>query len=105
VTNTFECDWNLYFNPGKKRDEVPWAGGTWAEWRARGKDLHSQYADPLFTDPERGDFTLRPDSPAFAPGFQAVDLSRVGPRVKAGPNPNENGDARPADGATLAPGR
>jgi hypothetical protein len=89
VTNTFECDWNLYFNPGKKRDEVQWAGGTWAEWRARGKDLHSQYGDPSFADPEQGDFTLKPESPAFALGFQAIDLSQVGPRVRAGPRPNE----------------
>ena len=85
LTNTFEFDWNLYFNPTKTRDEVPWAGSSWADWQQRGKDRHSQYADPLFVNPEQGDFTLRSESPAFALGFQPIDLSRVGPRIKPGP--------------------
>jgi hypothetical protein len=87
LTNTFEFDWNLYFNPTKTRDEIKWAGATWAEWQTRGKDRHSQYADPLFANPEQGDFTLRPESPAFALGFQPIDLRQVGPRVKTGPQP------------------
>lgn len=87
LTDTFEFDWNLYFNPTKARDEVTWAGGTWAEWQKRGKDRHSQYADPLFVNPEQGDFTLRSESPALALGFQPIDLSQVGPRIKTGPNP------------------
>ena len=90
LTNTFEFDWNLYFNPTKTRDEVKWAGGTWAEWQKRGKDRHSQYADPLFVNPEQGDFTLRPESPAFALGFQPIDLSQVGPRIKTGPQAGTN---------------
>lgn len=80
VTSTFDCDWNLYFNPTMKHDQVKWAGGTWAEWQQRGKDRHSQYADPLFVNPEQGDFTLRPESPAFALGFQPIDLGLTGPR-------------------------
>jgi hypothetical protein len=87
LTSTFEFDWNLYFNPTKQRDEVKWAGGTWAEWQQRGKDRHSQYADPLFVNPEEGDFTLHPESPAFALGFQPIDLRQVGPRFQAGPKP------------------
>ncbi len=87
LTSTFEFNWNLYFNPTKKRDEVKWAGGTWAEWQQRDKDRQSQYADPLFVNPEQGDFTLRPESPAFALGFQPIDLSKVGPRLKTGPQP------------------
>lgn len=76
---------NFAFNPTKKRDEVQWAGGTWAEWQHQGKDRHSQYGDPLIVNPEQGNFTLRPDSPAFALGFQPIDLSQVGPRVATGP--------------------
>ena len=87
ATNTFDCDWNLYYNPTQKLDEVKFNGGTWAEWRQRGKDAHSLYADPLFVAPEQGDFTLKPESPAFALGFQPIDLSQVGPRVKTGPQP------------------
>ena len=95
LTNTFEFDWNLYFNPTKTRDEVKWAGGTWAEWQKRGKDRHSQYADPLFVNPEQGDFTLRPDSPALALGFQPIDISQVGPRIKTGPQAGTNSTFSP----------
>ena len=85
VTSTFTCDWNLYFNPTQKLDEVKFNGNTWDEWRKRGKDAHSRYADPLLVAPEQGDFTLKPGSPAFALGFQPIDLSQVGPRIKTGP--------------------
>ncbi len=37
-------------------------------------------ADPLFADAEGGDFSLRPDSPAFAIGFQPFDWRAAGPR-------------------------
>ena len=35
-----------------------------------GLDAHSIVADPLLADPDRGDFTPRPDSPAFQTGFR-----------------------------------
>jgi len=38
-------------------------------------------ADPRFRDPLHGDFTLAPDSPAPALGFEPIDLSDVGPRT------------------------
>lgn len=85
VTSTFECDWNLYFNPALKKDELKLAGSNWVEWQKRGKDVHAQYADPLFANPDQGDFTLKPNSPALALGFQPIDLSQVGPRIKTGP--------------------
>ncbi len=85
VTNTFDCDWNLYFNPTLKREEVKFAGATWAEWQKRGKDVHSKYADPLFVAPEKGDFSLKASSPAYSMGFQSIDMSQIGPRIKTGP--------------------
>ncbi len=85
--HTFDCDWNLYFNPTQKRDEVKFNGDTWIEWQLRGKDAHSVYTDPLFVNPEQGDFTLKPGSPAFALGFRPIDLSQVGPQIKTGPQP------------------
>ena len=86
LTSTFDMDWNLYFNPARKLEEVKFGGGTWSEWQARGKDVHSLYADPLFVDPEHGDFRLKPESPAFALGFHPIDLSTVGPRTPTGPS-------------------
>jgi hypothetical protein len=102
ATDTFDCDWNLYFNPGRKLEEVTFNGATWAEWQKRGKDPHSRYADPMFVAPEQGDFTLKPESPALTMGFQPVDLSRVGPRIKTGPVFAQK--AAPADRAAARPG-
>jgi hypothetical protein len=84
LTSTFECDWNLYFNPAFKLDQVSFAGGTWADWQKRGKDVHSRYADPQFIDAEHGDFRLKPGSPAWALGFRPIDLGQVGPRRPTG---------------------
>jgi hypothetical protein len=49
-----------------------------ADWQARGFDLHSVFADPLFVDPERGDYRLRPESPAFALGFVTFPVDSFG---------------------------
>jgi hypothetical protein len=87
LTNTFECDWNVYFNPGLAREEVKFAGGSLADWQARGHDVHSLYIDPQIVDAEHGDFRLKPGSPAWALGFKAIDLTGVGPRGPTGPNP------------------
>jgi len=35
-------------------------------------------ADPLFVDPARDNYTLRPESPAFKLGFEPIDTSTVG---------------------------
>ena len=43
-------------------------------------DAHSLAVDPLFVDPENGDFRLRPNSPALKMGFVPFDLSKVGLR-------------------------
>ena len=85
VTSTFEMDWNIYYNPILKIDEVEFNGLTFEQWKKTGKDVHSLYADPLFVDPEKFDFRLKPDSPAFAMGFKPIDLSNIGPRIS--PNP------------------
>ena len=40
----------------------------------------SVVADPLFRDPENGDFALSENSPAFSVGFVGFDISDVGIR-------------------------
>ncbi|MGD1000594.1 MAG: right-handed parallel beta-helix repeat-containing protein [Candidatus Brocadiia bacterium] len=71
-----------------------WEGDQYAVssnllWRTDGKPLelpagfqsgHSLIADPLFVAPANGDFSLRPESPAFGLGFKPIDVSQVGPR-------------------------
>ncbi len=82
ITSTFEFDWNVYFNPAKKLEEVTFDGQSFAQWQKRGKDAHSVYADPLFVDPDHHDFRLKPESPAFGLGFKPIDLSTVGVRSR-----------------------
>jgi hypothetical protein len=48
------------------------------EWQALGFDQHSIFADPLFVDPARGDYRVRPESPALKVGFQNFDMAHVG---------------------------
>ena len=85
VTSTFEMDWNVYYNPDLKRDEIRLNGLTFEQWNQTGKDVHSLYVDPCFVDPDTFDFRLEPDSPAFTLGFKPIDLSAVGPRDTSDP--------------------
>lgn len=84
MSDTAVLDWNIYFNPAMPADSLRFGKETFAEWQARGNDVHSRYADPLFVDPAAHDYSLRPGSPAFELGFEPIDLSEVGPRVSPG---------------------
>jgi len=50
------------------------------QWQAAGHDEGSLFIDPMFVAPEKYDFTLRSDSPAFRLGFRPIDLTTVGVR-------------------------
>jgi hypothetical protein len=71
-------NWNLYWHAGGR--PVLFMTYTFEEWKAKGMDRDSIVADPLFVNPEHGDYSLRPDSPAYQLGFRPIDLSTVGPR-------------------------
>jgi hypothetical protein len=45
-----------------------------------GVDAHSLAFDPLFVDPENGDFRFKPNSPALKLGIVPIDLSQIGLR-------------------------
>ncbi len=74
----FIFDYNLYWQAAGK--PFDFAGKSFADWQKAGYDQHSLIADPLFVAPEKGDFTLKPASPAIKLGFKPIDLSQVGPR-------------------------
>jgi hypothetical protein len=49
--------------------------------QAAGQDVGSIVADPKFKAADRGDFTLAPDSPALALGFEPLDPAAAGRRT------------------------
>jgi len=81
------CDHNLFYNDiGEFRATVhyrPLGEKTvhynLDEWRKLGLDHNSVYADPLFINPEQGDYRLRPESPAFKEiGFKEFSMTEFG---------------------------
>ena len=67
---------NLYWRVNGQ--PFDFAGKTWEQWRASGRDAGSLIADPLFVAPEKRDFRLKPDSPAARIGFQPFDYTKAG---------------------------
>lgn len=85
LTSTVESDWNIFFNPLQKPEDVRIGKISFVEWQQRGRDTHSKYADPMFVDAGKRDFRLRPESLAPAMGFEEFDVSKAGVRGTAGP--------------------
>ncbi len=50
----------------------------WQSWQTMG-DMHSVVADPKFLAPEKDDYRLAADSPAWALGFQPIPVEKIGP--------------------------
>ena len=55
---------------------------TWDEWRQTGQDAHSANVDPMFANPAKHDYRLKPTSPALRLGIEQIDLTTVGPRKR-----------------------
>ena len=71
-----DTDANIYFCT-----DNPALGKTMLKKQQQdGVDAHSLAVDPLFVDPENGDFRLQPDSPALKMGIVPIDLSKIGLR-------------------------
>lgn len=74
-------DYNLYWSGGRPlrigRSGKPpeW---DFAEWQRAGQDTHSIVADPLFADPSKDDYRLKPNSPAFQLGFKPIPVEKIG---------------------------
>jgi hypothetical protein len=80
-----ECDHNLYWCMADFDIESPdldylMPVGNLQAWRETGFDRNTIVADPCFTDPDHGDFTLRDDSPAYGMGFQRIPVEKIGPK-------------------------
>ena len=76
--NNFRMDYNLYYHAAGKPVTFP-GGLSFQQWQEkRDQDKHSVIADPLFVDPGKDDFRLKPDSPALKLGFKPFDASQAG---------------------------
>ncbi|MBI2844275.1 MAG: isochorismatase family protein [Armatimonadetes bacterium] len=58
------------------------------DWQAKGYDVHSVIADPLIVNAGRGDYRLRPESPALKLGFLPIDVAKIGIRSRAAEAPS-----------------
>jgi len=67
---------NCWFNSAGA--PIEFMGKPLADWQKAGHETGSIVADPLFVDVARGDFRLRPGSPALALGFKPFDGSKAG---------------------------
>jgi parallel beta-helix repeat protein len=76
--NEYFFDYNLYYLT--TGSTFTFSTYTLAQWQKRGQDVHSEIANPLFTSPTTGNFSLAGNSPAYSLGFQAIDVSTVGPQ-------------------------
>jgi len=74
-----QSDYNLIYAAGKRPViKGVKADDTWAAWRKAGQDTHSVAADPCFVAPEKDDYRLKPDSPAFKLGFERIPVEKIG---------------------------
>jgi parallel beta-helix repeat protein len=73
---------NIYYDV--RGPEIHFAGKSFSDWQSSGQDRGSIIADPLFINAGNFDFRLRPNSPALKAGFRPIDMTGVGPRVRAG---------------------
>jgi parallel beta-helix repeat protein len=73
-----ESDYNLFWAEGRPITIDPI--GLLGEWQKKGFDTHSLVAAPLFADPAKGGYSLRPKSPALRLGFVPIDARNLGVR-------------------------
>jgi len=81
-----QFDYNLFYNykgepTVRLRADVPSPFKevmSLAEWQAQGLDVYSVFADPLFIDPAKGDYRVRPNSPALKLGFKNFAMDNFG---------------------------
>ncbi len=76
-TEHYRLDRNIYWNAAGK--PVTFANGmTLEQWRAKGQDVNSIIADPMFVDPAKHDYRLKEGSPAMKAGFKPFDYGKAG---------------------------
>lgn len=83
IKSKVTIDNNLLYNGGKDPQICQWLNRgsfpfTWSQWKAAGLDTNSVVADPMFTNPTAGDYTVKDGSPALTLGFQNFPMTGFG---------------------------
>lgn len=74
-----EFDSNLYFqSQGVPLRIADLPGGSIDDWKKLGFDRNSVIADPMFVGPAQGDYSLKPESPAWKLGFKPIPFEKMG---------------------------
>ena len=69
-----ESDYNIYYcKADRSRSD-----SVLKKLQGDGVDANSRAEDPMFVDPENGDFSFRPGSPALALGIEPLDTAKMG---------------------------
>jgi len=71
-------DFNLYWNVNFPEAPKIIKNKSMEEWQAEGYDKHSKIAQPLFKDPENGDYSVLKNSPALKLGFKNFPMDEFG---------------------------
>jgi hypothetical protein len=72
-----DSDYNIYYC----RADRSRSDSVLRKLQSDGVDANSQAVDPMFVDPENGDFRFKPGSPALEMRIVPIDLSKVGLRT------------------------
>jgi len=89
-----EADYNLFFPASGQTPTVNLPDvdpeDSFARWQQLGYDNHSLIADPLFVDPDSGDYRLQSGSPALKLGFRPIQFDKIGLPPTAANSPSQD---------------
>ncbi len=71
-------DQNLYWNINFQKTPEMIKGIDMTAWKAKGYDCASKIADPLFVNPQKGDYKVKANSPALKLGFTNFPMDKFG---------------------------
>ncbi len=69
---TYKMDYNIYWTSKEANWFEVYKGADFAKWQTPEREAHSILCDPLFLDPEHGDFRLGEGSPVEKLGFKPI---------------------------------